>query len=158
MGRNLIAYFSASGVTEGLAKTFQKALGGDLFEIVPVEPYTNSDLNWNDKESRSTKESKDKNIHPAIRDRVARMDDYDTVYVGFPIWWYTAPNIIFGFLASYDLAGKTVIPFATSGGSPIGRSASDMRAFAEGADVKEGKRFSATASADEIKRWAASLS
>ena len=103
MAKNLVVHFSINGLTARLADTVHRVVGGDRFEIVPAEPYTAADLEWNDPESRTSKEGRDKSILPAIRDRVEKMEDYDTLYVGFPIWWYTAPNIIFSFLASYDL-------------------------------------------------------
>ena len=153
MAKNLVVHFSINGLTAKLADTVHRVVGGDRFEIVPAEPYTAADLEWNDPESRTSKEGRDKSILPAIRDRVEKMEDYDTLYVGFPIWWYTAPNIIFSFLASYDLRGKTIVPFATSGGSQIGSAARDMAVFAKGAEVKEGRWFSAMTSAPEIREW-----
>ena len=117
MSKTLIAYFSASGVTARLAKTLESATGGDLYEIKPVTPYTGADLNWNDKQSRSSVEMKDRTARPAVAVPVENMAQYDYVFVGFPIWWYEAPRIVQTFLESYDFSGKTVIPFATSGGS-----------------------------------------
>lgn len=117
MKKILVAYFSASGETAKLAKTIAGVVGGDLFEIVPKVPYTAADLNWMDKRSRSTAEMNDDNSRPAIASKLADMAQYNTVFVGFPIWWYQAPRIIEAFLESYDFAGKTVIPFATSGGA-----------------------------------------
>ena len=123
MSRTLVAYFSASGETAALAKTVAEVIGGDLFEIRPETPYTAADLDWQDSHSRSTLEMKDEKSRPAIAGRVADMAQYDTVFVGFPIWWYQAPRIIEVFLESYDFSGKTVIPFATSGGSGMGKTA-----------------------------------
>ena len=128
MSRTLVAYFSASGETARLAKTVAEVTGGDLFEIQPEVTYTSADLNWNDKRSRSTVEMNDAGSRPAIADEVADMEQYDTVFVGFPIWWYQAPRIIETFLESYDFSGKTVIPFATSGGSGMGEAAEILKA------------------------------
>ena len=119
MGKTLIAYFSASGVTARAAKEMAEAVGADLYEIRPAEPYTAADLNWTDKNSRSTNEMKDPNSRPAIAEPVENMAQYDTVMVGFPIWWYVEPHIVDTFLESYDFSGKTMIPFATSGGSAM---------------------------------------
>ena len=117
MSRILVAYFSASGVTARAAKEAAEAVGADLYEIRPAEPYTEADLNWMDKKSRSTLEMKDPASRPAIGTRAENMEQYDTVLVGFPIWWYVEPRIVDTFLESYDFTGKTLIPFATSGGS-----------------------------------------
>ena len=115
MSKTLVAYFSASGETARLAKTLAQAAGGDLYAIVPEQAYTSADLNWNDKHSRSSLEMNDPASRPAIAGKVPDMGGYDTVFVGFPIWWYVAPTIVKTFLESYDFSGKTVIPFATSG-------------------------------------------
>ena len=157
MSKSLVAYFSTSGVTKKLAETLAKATGGDLFEIVPEVPYTEADLNWQDPESRSSLEMKDKSSRPEVAQKLEEIGAYDRIYVGFPIWWYTAPTIINTFLEQYDLSGKTVIPFATSGMSQIGKSAEDLRPSAKGAVVLEGKRFSSSASQAELKKWAESL-
>ena len=117
MSKILIAYFSASGVTARTAKEMAKAAGADLYEICPAEPYTAADLNWMDQKSRSTLEMNDPACRPAIAAPAADLDQYDTVFVGFPIWWYVEPRIVDTFLERYDFSGKTVIPFATSGGS-----------------------------------------
>ena len=122
MNNTLVAYFSASGVTKALAERIASALGADLFEIRPETSYTKADLNWMDKNSRSTVEMRDKNSRPAIAGVCPDMDRYDTVFVGFPIWWYVAPTIVNTFLEAHDMAGKTVVPFATSGGSGMGRT------------------------------------
>lgn len=157
MSKILVAYFSASGVTERLAKTVAKAVGGDLHEIVPAQPYTAADLDWTDKNSRSTREMRDKASRPAIANRVVNMAEYDTVYIGFPIWWYVAPTIVNTFLEGYDLSGKTIVPFATSGGSGMGKTNAMLAPSCKGAVLKEGKRFSASAGEAEIKSWAAAL-
>ena len=122
MSRKLVAYFSASGVTAKVAETLSEAIGADLYEIEPEVPYTKEDLDWMDKQSRSTIEMNDPASRPAIAGKRDNMDDYDTVFVGFPVWWYVAPTIINTFLESYDLTGKTIIPFATSGGSGMGKT------------------------------------
>lgn len=157
MSKTLVAYFSASGVTKRLASTLAKAVNGDLFEIVPEVPYTDADLNWMDKNSRSTLEMKDKSSRPAVASKVENMAEYGTVFVGFPIWWYTAPTIIKTFLEQYDLSGKTVIPFATSGGSGMGKTNKDLAPSCKGAVLKDGKRFAANASEAELSAWANSL-
>ena len=127
MDKTLIAYFSASGSTAKLANTLAQATGGDLYEIRPAVPYTSADLNWNNKNSRSSVEMNDKAARPAIAAPAADVAKYDTIFVGFPIWWYEAPRIIQTFLESSDFSGKTVIPFATSGGSDLGKTASILQ-------------------------------
>ena len=157
MSKILVAYFSAGGATAKLAKTVAEVTGGDLYEIEPEAAYTSADLNWNDKHSRSTAEMNDAGSRPAIAGEVADMAQYDTVFVGFPIWWYQAPRIIETFLESYDFSGKTVIPFATSGGSGMGRTAEILKASCPGAVVDGGKRMSGRESAASVKRWVESL-
>ena len=137
--KTLVAYFSASGQTAKLAKTLAGVTGGDLFEIAPETAYTAADLDWMDKKSRSTIEMKDPKSRPAIAGKVEDMAQYDTVFVGFPIWWYQAPRIIETFLESYDFSGKTVIPFATSGGSGMGRTVDELRKLCPNANWKAGK-------------------
>lgn len=154
MGKVLVAYFSASGVTAGVAKKLADGIGADLFEIVPETLYTKADLNWMDKKSRSSVEMNDRASRPAIASTVEDMAGYDVVFVGFPVWWYREPSIIDTFMEAYDFSGKTVIPFATSGGSGLGDSADNLQALAPGAKVVDGKRFSASVSADKLKRWA----
>ena len=121
MRKILVAYFSASGVTKGVAQRLAKVAGADLFEIRPAVPYTQADLNWTDKKSRSSVEMNDPLSRPEIAEMLPNMADYDTVFVGYPIWWYVAPHIINTFVESYDLSGKTLVAFATSGGSGIGK-------------------------------------
>jgi putative NADPH-quinone reductase len=158
MSKTLVAYFSASDVTAKLAKNLTEAAGADLYEIKPAVTYTNADLNWQDKKSRSSVEMNDKTFRPAIADTDANISDYDTIFVGFPIWWYVAPTIINTFLEAYDFSGKTIILFATSGGSGMGNSAKELRAsVSHSAVIKDGKRFSANASVDELKDWVRSL-
>ena len=158
MSKKLVAYFSASGVTAKLAKNLAEAAGADLYEIKPAVPYTNADLNWQDKNSRSSVEMNDKSFRPAIADKDANIADYDTIFVGFPIWWYVAPTIINTFLEAYDFSGKTIILFATSGGSGMGNSAKELRlSVSDSAVIKDGKRFSANASVSKLKEWVNSL-
>lgn len=157
MGRKLVAYFSASGVTEKLAKTLADAVGADTFEIRPEQPYTDADLNWQDKNSRSSIEMRDKSFRPAVADKIENMADYDTIYVGFPIWWYVAPTIVNTFLEQYDLTGKTIVPFATSGGSGMGNTNAELASSCNGAVLKEGKKFSANANKSELKAWSENL-
>ena len=150
----LVAYFSATGTTAGVAERLAKATGGDLFEIKPKQPYTTADLDWRDKQSRSSVEMNDMSTRPVIASKVEDMSLYDIVFVGFPIWWYREPSIIDTFMESYDFAGKTVIPFATSGGSGMGKSGEIMQSLAPKAKVLSGKRFPADVSEDELKTWA----
>jgi len=145
MGKILVAYFSASGVTKKLAERLAKVKGADLFEIQPEKKYTAEDLDWTDKNSRSSLEMKDKSSRPAIKNRVENMDGYDKIFVGFPIWWYVAPTIINTFLESYDFSGKIVIPFATSGGSGMGRTVEELAPSCKGAKLLKGERLSADA-------------
>lgn len=157
MNKILIAYFSASGETAKLAKTLSAVTGGDLFEIRPETAYTSADLNWMDKKSRSTLEMKDEHSRPAIAGRVEDMAQYGTVFVGFPIWWYQAPRIIETFLESYDFTGKTVIPFATSGGSGMGKTAEILRKCCPGAKMNAGRHLSSRESAASVRKWVESL-
>ena len=154
MSKTLVAYFSASGTTAKVAKKMAEAIDADLFEIKPETPYTGADLNWQNKNSRSSVEMNDRSSRPAVAVKVADMPQYDVVFVGFPVWWYREPSIIDTFMESYDFAGKTVIPFATSGGSGLGDSAANIQKLAKGAKVVNGKRFSGSASAEELKAWA----
>ncbi|MBQ8966739.1 flavodoxin [Ruminococcus sp.] len=139
MSKKLVAYFSAGGSTEKTAKKLAETAGADLYEIRPASPYTAEDLNWQNKQSRSSVEMSDHSSRPALADTSADMSAYDTVYVGFPIWWYIAPTIINTFLESYDLSGKKMILFATSGGSGFGKTAENLRPSAKGAEMIEGK-------------------
>lgn len=156
MSKKLVAYFSASGVTEKLAKRLAGAISADLHEIVPQQKYTSADLDWTNKKSRSSVEMDDKSFRPPVANKVADMDRYDTIYIGFPIWWYVAPTIINTFLEQYDLTGKTIVPFATSGGSGMGRTNEELKNSCRGAKLIEGKRFSSSANESELKRWAES--
>ena len=154
MSKTLIAYFSASGETARLAKTIASVTGGDLFEIRPETAYTAADLNWNDQNSRSTVEMKDEASRPPIANRVADIKKYDVVFVGFPIWWYQAPRIIETFLESYDFTGKAIVPFATSGGSGMGKTESILKACCN-SDTKwlPGKRLNSCESAAAVRQW-----
>jgi flavodoxin len=154
MRKTLVAYFSASGVTARLAQKLAAVTDADLFEIVPETPYTAADLDWTNKASRSSVEMNDPTSRPAVASCAADLSRYDRIFVGFPIWWYTAPTIVNTFLEQYDLTGKTVVPFATSGMSPIGRSAADLRPSAKGAQVLDGRRFSADVPDAELRQWA----
>lgn len=126
-GKALVTYFSASGVTKGVAERLAKIASADLVEIVPEKRYTSADLDWRDKNSRSSVEMKDLNSRPAIANHIDNIADYQTVYIGFPIWWYTAPTIINTFIEAHDLSGKNVVLFATSGGSTIDKAAKDLQ-------------------------------
>ena len=154
MAKALVAYFSASGVTKKLSENLAGAIGADLFEIVPETLYTDDDLNWRDKNSRSSVEMNDRSCRPAISSKVENMAQYDVVFIGFPVWWYREPSIIDTFAESYDFGGKTIVPFATSGTSGIGESGKNIGELARDAHVFDGKRFKANASAEELKDWA----
>ena len=157
MKKKLVAYFSASGETAKLAKTIAGVVDGDLFEIAPEVPYTAADLDWMDKGSRSTAEMNDDNSRPAIATKITDMAQYSAVFVGFPIWWYQAPRIIETFLESYDFAGKTVIPFATSGGSGLGKSAAGLQSSAPGAKILDGQLLHGRLNEAELKSWVEGL-
>ena len=148
----LIAYFSASGLTKRLATNLSIATNYDLFEIEPEIKYSETDLNWMDKNSRSSVEMKDRSSRPLIKNKVD-ISKYDYIFVGFPIWWYREPSIIDTFLESYDFTNKTIIPFATSGGSNLGDTASNFKILAKGANILDGKKFSPNASIEELKNF-----
>ena len=139
MSKKLVAYFSASGTTKTAAERLAKAADADLFEIKPVIPYTSADLNWMDKTSRSSVEMNGPDSRPEISETLPNMADYDTVFIGFPIWWYVAPHIINTFVESYDLSCKTLVPFATSGGSGMGKTVDELKKLCPNADWKAGK-------------------
>ena len=157
MSSKLVAYFSASGVTGSVAKKLAEATGADLYEIRPSVPYTQADLNWNNSSSRSSVEMKDKSSRPALADKSAKVEGHDVIFLGFPIWWYVAPTIINTFLEAYDFSGKTIILFATSGGSGFGEAVAGLRPSAPGAAIREGKLFNRRVSVEELKKWADSL-
>lgn len=152
MSKKLVAYFSASGVTKRYAERLAQAAGADLFEIKPTVPYTDADLNWQNSNSRSSVEMRNPDSRPEIAEKLSDMDKYDTVFVGFPIWWYVAPTIIDTFLESYDFSGKTVVPFATSGGSGMGKTADVLRQVCPAADIKDGKVLN-NMTDEKIKQW-----
>lgn len=158
MSKKLIAYFSVSDVTSKNAKTLAAVTGADLYEIKPEVPYTKADLSWLDKESRSSIEMNDLSSRPAIADKNADIAAYDVVFVGFPIWWYIAPTIINTFLESYDFSGKTIVPFATSGGSRFGKTIENLQPSASETTVwKEGKMLNNRPDKDALAAWVESL-
>lgn len=157
MSRKLVAYFSASGVTARVAEALARAAEADLYEIKPQTPYTRADLNWMDGRSRSSVEMKDRASRPAIVTGDLDLSGYDTVLLGFPIWWYVAPTIVNTFLEAYDFSGKTVVLFATSGGSGFGKAVDGLKASAPGAVIREGKLLNGRQSAETLKAWADSL-
>jgi flavodoxin len=154
MSKKLVVFFSASGITQKVAKKLAKAINADLFEIQPNPPYTKADLDWTDPNSRSSIEMKNKAARPAIAGKLPDITAYDTVFIGFPIWWYVAPTIINTFLESYTWTGKTIVPFATSGSSGMGKTNQDLAPSCPGAVLKEGKRFATNVSEEELKIWA----
>lgn len=158
MSKTLVAYFSVSGTTAAVAKTLAEAAGAGLYEIKPQVPYTRADLDWTNKRSRSSVEMNDKSFRPPLADRDAPVSDCDTVFLGFPIWWYTAPTIVNTFLESYDFTGKTIILFATSGGSGLGESASDLKTSAPGAVMRDGKLLNGRQTRESLAAWVKSLS
>ena len=158
MSKKLVAYFSASGVTAKVADMLADAVGADIYEIRPEVPYSKADLNWMNKKSRSSIEMNDKTIRPAIADKDAQIDQYDTIFLGFPIWWYVAPTIINTFLESYDFAGKKVILFATSGGSKFGKTVEGLKVSVPGScEIIEGKLLNGKQTIPSIRTWTESL-
>ena len=158
MKKSLVVYFSVTGTTKTLAEKLSKEADADLFEIKPAVPYTQEDLDWTNENSRSTIEmKKDKTIRPGIANRVENMDRYDRIYIGFPIWWYVAPTIINSFLEQYDFEGKTIIPFATSGGSDMGDTNEELKPSCKGAKLLDGKCFSASVPREQLRDWISSL-
>ena len=156
MNKKLVAYFSASGVTKSTATHLAKAIGADLFEIKPKIPYTSADLDWMNPKSRSSVEMRNPDSRPEIAETLPNMQDYDTVFIGFPIWWYVAPTIINTFLESYDFSGKTLVPFATSGGSGMGKTVDVLKKVCPSADWNAGKvlnHVSDSALADWAKQF-----
>lgn len=147
----LIAYFSASGVTARVAKEMADAVGADLYEICPAQPYTSADLDWMDKKSRSTVEMNDPDCRPEIAKPVQDMGQYDTVMIGFPVWWYVEPRIVDSFLESYDFSGKTLIVFATSGGSGIGKAEDSVKAHCPAANWVKGKLLNGSGASEWAK-------
>ncbi len=158
MSKTLVAYFSASGSTRRLANTLAEVVGADTYEIKPATPYTGKDLNWNDSKSRSSVEMADKTSRPALADKAAPVADYDTIFLGFPIWWYVAPHIVNAFLESYDFAGKTIVVFATSGGSGFGETLAQLKPSCA-ASVKwiEGRVFRGRTDKAALSDWVKTL-
>lgn len=153
MSKKLIVYFSARGTTKKIAERLAKVTSADLYEIKPAVPYTSADLNWMDKKSRSSVEMNDSASRPEIAEMLPNMADYETVFIGFPIWWYVAPRIISTFVESYDFSGKIMVPFATSGGSGMGRTVEELKKLCPDADWKAGKMVNG-ASERELTDWA----
>lgn len=153
----LVAYFSATGTTAKAAKALANAVGGDLYEIKPSVPYTRADLNWMDKSSRSSVEMKDAHSRPALADTNAPVAGHDVIFLGFPVWWYVAPTILNTFLEAYDFSGKTIVLFATSGGSGLGKSAAGLRSSAPGAKIVDGRMLNGRLNESELKAWAEGL-
>lgn len=156
MGKTLVAYFSATGTTAKAAQQLAAVTGADLYEIQPEVPYTDADLDWQDKQSRSSVEMADLSSRPAIKGKVENLNDYDTVFIGFPVWWYTAPTIINTFIEANDLKGKTVVTFCTSGGSSIKKSAEDLKKAYPDLNWKEGKLLNRV-SKEELETWVKGL-
>ena len=155
--KNLVAYFSASGVTRDVASKLNSLVGGDLFEIVPEEKYSSEDLDWTNNESRSSIEMNDSNSRPKISSKIADISQYDRIFIGYPVWWYTFPRIINTFLEEYNFSGKEIVPFCTSGSSGIGSASNDMDKIVPDAKVLEGIRLSKSSSDEEIKAWLETL-
>ena len=149
----LVVYFSATNTTEGIAELIADGLSADIYEIIPEQPYTDADLNYHDDNSRSTIEMNDPNSRPAISGSVENMEQYDIVFIGYPIWWGDAPRILFTFMESYDFSGKTIVPFCTSGGSGVGSSATNLEALTNGATWFPGTRLNGGSSREEIVDW-----
>ena len=158
MRKKLVAYFSASGVTAKVADMLADAVGADIYEIRPEVPYTKADLNWMDKKSRSTIEMNDKTSRPTMADTDAKVEQYDTIFLGFPIWWYRAPSIINTFLESYDFAGKRIILFATSGGSKFGKTVEELKvSVSASCEIIEGKLLNGKQTIPAIRNWTEAL-
>jgi len=153
----LVAYFSATGTTKGVAEHIANGLNADIYEIVPEEAYTDADLDYNDNNSRTTIEMNDSDARPAISGSVENMEQYDIIFVGYPIWWGEAPRIVSTFMESYDFSGKTIVPFCTSGGSGIGSSASNLERLTSGATWLDGRRLNGSDSQDTVMEWVDSL-
>lgn len=153
----LVVYFSATNTTEGVAEHIANGLNAELYEIVPEEPYTDADLNYNDNNSRTTIEMNDPNARPVISGSVENMEQYEIVFIGYPIWWGEAPRIVSTFMESYDFSGKTIVPFCTSGGSGIGSSANNLEQLTSGATWMEGRRLNGGDSQETIMEWVNSL-
>ena len=154
MSKKLVAYFSASGVTKNVAERLAKAADADLFEIQPATPYTEADLDWTNKTSRSSVEMNNPNSRPTITRKLPNMEQYDTVFIGFPIWWYVAPTIINTFIESYDFSGKTIVPFATSGGSGMGKTVEVLKPLCSSSVKWDKGKMLNHVSEQDLKNWA----
>lgn len=152
--KNLVVYFSATGRTKKVAENLAKAVSGDLFEIVPKQKYTDEDLDWTNPKSRSSVEMNNLSYRPEIINNLNNIKDYDSIFLGFPIWWYREPTIIDTFLEQYDFSNRKIIPFATSGGSGMGSISKNIKQLANNSIVEDGKRFSINADEKELKDWA----
>ena len=157
MSKTLVAFFSASGVTRQVAQKLAAAAQADLYEIKPAVPYTQADLNWRDKSSRSSVEMQNLAIRPQLADTGAKIEQYDRILLGYPIWWYMAPTIINTFLESYDFSGKSIILFATSGGSGFGKSVKELSPSCPNAVIREGRMLNGNPSEQELRQWVESL-
>ena len=154
MSKALVTYFSASGVTARVAKDLASAAGADLYEIKPDVPYSRADLNWMDKQSRSSVEMRDKRSRPTLADTDANISAYDTIFMGFPIWWYIAPTIINTFLEAYDFSGKKIVLFATSGGSGFGKAVQSLQPSAPDAQIITGEILNGNPNEKKLKAFA----
>ncbi len=156
-GETLVVYFSATGTTKGVAERIASVTNADLYEIIPAEPYSSDDLDWNDNNSRTSIEMNDLNARPEIASNTISLDSYSTIYIGYPIWWGDAPRIMSTFVESYDFSDKTVIPFCTSGSSDIGGSGDNLKDLANSGNWLSGNRFDADVSESEIQEWISDL-
>lgn len=158
MSKKLVAYFSASGITARAAKLLAESVGADIYEIRPEVPYTKADLDWTDKKSRSTIEMQDKSFRPPMADKGVSIAEYDVIFLGFPIWWYVAPTIVNSFLETHDFSGKTIVLFATSGGSGFGNTVNELNVSVSSTTViKEGRVLNGKLDRDELIKWVESL-
>ncbi len=157
MNKTLVAFFSASGNTKRVAEKLAAAIDSDLYEIKPAVPYTSADLNWRDRHSRSSVEMNDPSSRPELTDYHANIAGYDRIFLGFPIWWYTAPTVVRSFLESYDFTGKTIILFATSGGSGLGKTAKELASSCPGAAIEDGRLLNGNPAEAALKQWAESF-
>ena len=157
MNKTLVAFFSASGNTKRVAEKLAAAIDSDLYEIKPAVPYTSADLNWRDRHSRSSVEMNDPSSRPELTDYHANIAGYDRIFLGFPIWWYTDPTVVRSFLESYDFTGKTIILFATSGGSGLGKTAKELASSCPGAAIEDGRLLNGNPAEAALKQWAESF-
>ena len=157
MNKTLVAFFSASGNITRVAEKLAAAIDSDLYGIKPAVPYTSADLNWQDRHSRSSVEMNDPSSRPELTDYHANIAGYDRIFLGFPIWWYTAPTVVRSFLESYDFTGKTIILFATSGGSGLGKTAKELASSCPGAAIEDGRLLNGNSAEAALKQWAESF-